>query len=253
MLLEGGLRVIALRYPGTCVDCGHNLLPGTKAYWDKGASSLRCIVCPAPVADPFALPRTEAIAPGIPGRSAGVESEKRSRRANSRSTEAWLKGAEGEVALGTLLDEKLTADRDILVLHDRRIPGSKANIDHIVVAPCGVYVVNAKKWSGKIEVKAPLIGPDRLIVGGRDRTHHVDSVRDEGRRVKEVLRYDVPVRTALCFVDGQWASLWRSSWVNGTLVASPGGLLRKLGKNGPTAAGGREMIARQLAGEFPEA
>ncbi len=37
------------------------------------------------------------------------------------------------------------------VLHDRRIPGSKANIDHIVVGPAGVFAIDTKRYTGKIE------------------------------------------------------------------------------------------------------
>lgn len=253
MLDDGDLKVLALRYPGVCVDCGHPLDPGTKAYWDESTGSVMCIVCPTSVADPFALLSTETIARGTAGRSAGAEFQRRLRRSLTPATIAWRKGQEGEVALGELLDRRRTVERDIEVLHDRRIPGSKANIDHIVIAPSAVYVVNAKKWTGKIEVKNPILGTDRLIVGGRDRTRQVESSAEEGRVVEEALESDVPVRAALCFVEGEWAGLWRSSWVNGTLVASPRGLLRRLGKAGPIGAGGRDMIARQLAEAFPEA
>ncbi|MEO6532232.1 MAG: nuclease-related domain-containing protein [Pseudolysinimonas sp.] len=31
-------------------------------------------------------------------------------------------------------------------LRDRRIPGSKANIDHVVRAPRGVFVIDAKRY-----------------------------------------------------------------------------------------------------------
>ena len=58
------------------------------------------------------------------------------------STVAWAYGANGERALGNLLDP--LRDEGLAVLHDRRIPGSKANIDHVVIAPWGVFVVDAK-------------------------------------------------------------------------------------------------------------
>lgn len=50
-----------------------------------------------------------------------------------QSTKAWSRGAAGEEALGGRLNDDL-GERGV-VLHDRKIPGSKANIDHIVIGP----------------------------------------------------------------------------------------------------------------------
>ena len=36
----------------------------------------------------------------------------------------------------------------IRLLHDRRMPRSRANIDHLVVTPTGVYVIDAIKYGG---------------------------------------------------------------------------------------------------------
>jgi hypothetical protein len=54
-----------------------------------------------------------------------------------QSTTAWARGAVGEERLGLALDA--LACPDVAVLHDRRIPRTRANIDHIVVTPqlCG--------------------------------------------------------------------------------------------------------------------
>jgi hypothetical protein len=46
---------------------------------------------------------------------------------------AWRKGAEGERAVARAIDQ-LASTR---ALHDRRIPGSRANIDNILIAPTG--------------------------------------------------------------------------------------------------------------------
>src|SRR5438477_561951 len=68
---------------------------------------------------------------------------------------AFRRGAAGERAVGERLDERL-ADGHSVVLHDRRMPGGRGNIDHLVVAPTGVYVVDAKDVQGKVRVAAPL-------------------------------------------------------------------------------------------------
>lgn len=49
----------------------------------------------------------------------------------SQATIAWKVGAEGERRVAEVLAEA----QGVEVLHDRRIPGSKANIDHIAIGP----------------------------------------------------------------------------------------------------------------------
>jgi len=61
------------------------------------------------------------------------------------------------------------------MLHDRRIPGSKANLDHIAVTPSGVYVIDAQRYRGRrpqTQVDSGLFRPrtEHLIVGRRDST-----------------------------------------------------------------------------------
>lgn len=83
------------------------------------------------------------------------------------STAAWARGAEGEEKLA----RELADLEDVVVLHDRRMPGTKANIDHLVVAPGGVFVVDAKYYHGRIAIhdKGGLFRRDpRLFVGRRD-------------------------------------------------------------------------------------
>ncbi len=63
---------------------------------------------------------------------------------------SWQKGATGEEAAGRQFD-RLTRE-GLVVLHDRRKPGSRWNIDHIVVGPRGFYVIDAKHYSGPLEV-----------------------------------------------------------------------------------------------------
>ncbi len=76
----------------------------------------------------------------------GRELLARAQWARGRAT-ALAKGAEGERVVGGLLDE--LADEGWVVLHDRRrLPSSPANIDHIAIGPGGVFVIDAKNWTG---------------------------------------------------------------------------------------------------------
>src|SRR5205085_1810838 len=61
-----------------------------------------------------------------------------------QSTRAWASGAAGERRVAERL--AVLAGEDVLLLHDRRIPGTRANIDHLAVGPAGVYVIDAKRY-----------------------------------------------------------------------------------------------------------
>jgi hypothetical protein len=62
--------------------------------------------------------------------------------------ERWLRGAAGEVATAAILDG--LNSRRWVVLHDLRIPRSRANIDHLVIGPTGVWVVDTKATRANI-------------------------------------------------------------------------------------------------------
>lgn len=67
---------------------------------------------------------------------------------------AWRKGAAGERRTARLLRPLERAG--YVVLHDRSLPGSRANVDHLVIGPHGVAVIDTKNW-----------GKNTKIVGGR--------------------------------------------------------------------------------------
>jgi hypothetical protein len=58
---------------------------------------------------------------------------------DSPTTSAWDKGNQGEVAVGIFLD-KFSKENGFFALHDRRIPGSKANIDHITTLTLNIQI-----------------------------------------------------------------------------------------------------------------
>jgi hypothetical protein len=66
----------------------------------------------------------------------------------SEQARAWQRGAHGERRTARLLD-RLTRD-GYVVFHDLTMPGSPANVDHLVIGPTGVFVVDSKQWSGSV-------------------------------------------------------------------------------------------------------
>jgi hypothetical protein len=92
---------------------------------------------------------------------------------------AWRDGAVGEEAVASHLAKTCP---DVVVLHDRRMPRSRANIDHIAIAPSGVFVIDAKRYKGKSEVRKPLFGDAKLVIRGRDKTKLVDGLKRQVER-----------------------------------------------------------------------
>src|SRR5262245_32681503 len=117
--------------------------------------------------------------------------------------------ATGEEACSARLAE-LGGER-LVVLHDRRMPASRGTIDHLAVTPRGVFVIDVKLCSGKLERRnfGDAIRPDvRLYVGGHDRTTLLHGVEERAEVVRDALSpawfVDSPVRGVLCCVGAEW-------------------------------------------------
>ena len=256
-----GPRLMRLRYAGACDRCETALPAGTTAWYDRAAKRVRCQACQESPAEAGAVP---AISSGAAGSSAAREYERRAQRHHLRAqaaiaedarwreqvkqehpvlgriaaavtakpTEgpepqhvaAWKTGADGERRVGERLD-RWAQDTGGFVLHDRRIPGSKANIDHIAVNCEGVWVIDAKEYKGTVAVSGGLLSRAELRVAGRLKTHLADGVRTQMERVAKVLdamsdgKERPLVYGVLCFVGADWPLLAGTSTVKGITVS----------------------------------
>lgn len=274
-------RQMKLRYPGVCRVCGLELAARQEAAYERASRTVRCVVCPtaAEVASQAPLevegPETALQVSGAAGASAQREYERRKTKREEQirtrhpklgglilalsddpqSTKAWASGAKGEVALGARLD--LQTSESLAVLHDRRIPGTKANIDHIVVTTGGVFVVDAKRYVDKrpeLRVKGGILRPrvEQLMVGGRDRTALVDGVLGQVERVRAVLGdATISVSGVLCFIEADWPLIGPFFSTRGVRVVSP----RKLSKTLAEASGQMDVkiVRDRVARGFPAA
>jgi len=136
------------------------------------------------------------------------------------------------------------------------MPNSRANIDHIVVVASGVYVIDAKRYHGKIKVANPLFAAPKLKIGGRDRTKLVDGLGKQVAVVHAVLNTvapDVPVRGCLCFLvpEGVLADsrlpLLRTLKIKGYPLYYPRRLAKRLNQDGPLTPDQARMIHAHLA------
>jgi hypothetical protein len=99
----------------------------------------------------------------------------------SEQARTWQRGAAGERQTARLLD-RLTHD-GYVVFHDLAVPGSDANVDHLVIGPSGVFVIDSKQWTGSVYQ-----GGDGLVWHNHyplDRT--LETVRWEARIIGRLL------------------------------------------------------------------
>jgi hypothetical protein len=171
---------------------------------------------------------TPVLAPiGTAGQSAQQVFERWSRNgADSQAVRAWAVGAEGERIVAGILDPLVR--EDLRVINDLQIPDYGGNIDHIVVGPRGVFVIDTKHYTDARVQAQPRDGQMRLFVNGRDRTRLVEQLGNQAEAVRAALRHasfgkSVPIFPVLCFVGGQGTS-WSPFEIIGAHV-SPATLL----------------------------
>jgi hypothetical protein len=170
-----------------------------------------------------------------------------------RHETVWARGAGGEEHVAKFLAKYL--DEGVVVLHDRRIPRSRANIDHIAVAPSGVWVIDSKRYKGKVAVSKPLFGKAKLTIAGRDKSKLVEGLAKQVALVEAVMPEVAPgvaVRGALCFVDADLPMLGKLSF-NGYPLLYPKPLAKRINSDGPLASERVQAVAAELARRFPAA
>jgi hypothetical protein len=203
---SGGPRRLRLRYAAVCANCGIALSPGADAYWDRAIKQATCLACAPNGATPSA---------GVAGASAASEGDRRKEKrvaevrrrygdhaaavaevmAARDSAATWGKGSQGESRLAAWVEQEV--GDAVIPLNDRLIPGTRGNIDHIWVAPTGVWVVDAKAYRGKVERRE--LGPiwrreNQVWVGGKNRTGLAKGLEKQVAAVIAALRSDATHR-----------------------------------------------------------
>jgi hypothetical protein len=153
-----------------------------------------------------------------------------------RDVLAWRIGAAGEEQIGQTL--AMLEQDGFHVFHDRRRPGGRDNIDHIVVGPPGVIVIETKHYAGDVRVRGK-----ELFLKGRRATTFVDQVERQAASLRTVLSVE-HVERVICVVGGQFA-LFGSRTVAGIKLTTQADLLAHI-RALPVALDERE-IARLAA------
>lgn len=170
-----------------------------------------------------------------------------------QSTRAWAKGAHGERKLA----ESLARLPNVVALHDRSVPGTRGNIDHLVIAPAGLFVVDAKHYEGRLRIRdrGGLFRTDnRLYVGGRDCSKLAENMGWQVKAVETLLasvEVAMPVTPVLCFIDVDWPLLFAPSSFRGVRLEDPKSLRKLITATPALDAVAIDKLARILATGFP--
>lgn len=275
-----------LRYAGTCRICNAPIPARAAAVYERDTKTVRCLRHDEAAAASGPETAAGAAAPppvdvGVPGASARREFNRRHQvrqqrvRAKNpklgalilalsedpRTTKAWDTGAVGEERLGNRLNQ--LSNESLRVLHDRRIPRTRANFDHLVVAPTGVWVIDAKKYKGRpaLKVEGGIFRQrvEKLCVGSRDCTSLIDGMLKQVRVVEDALLPGgrpegggrpwarVPVHGVLCFVEADWPLIGGAFCIRGVDVVWPKKLYPRLQADGPLQPAAIDAIHRHLA------
>ena len=219
-------------------------------------------------------------ASGDAGASAEQEYERRSlarrRRARERygavgsiltalagephNVHAWKQGAEGEAATARALEHHLRRS-DVIVLHDRRIPGrGRANIDHIAIGPGGITVIDTKSTRGQVQLRTVGVinRREQLLVNGRDRTSQLDALERQLDRVATVLDRQgvdyVNAMGALCYPFMRRNLLHYGRARDGLItVDDPRHAAKVANRSGPLTPEDIEDLVSRIAAAFPPA
>jgi len=145
---------------------------------------------------------------------------------------------EAEERVGALLEREL--DDVAIVLHDLQVPGSEARIDHVVVAPTGIWVIDAK-----------LRGELELEVDAVDASASVDAIERHVAVMASAVNgraKDVSIRAALCFAKEYWGEAApQPFWIDGVLVTHPADLVERVRAAGPLDEDTVGWIAARLS------
>jgi hypothetical protein len=168
---------------------------------------------------------------------------------------AFKRGAQGERTVAAGLERRV-AEGSVRLLHDRRMPRARGNIDHLAIAPTGVYVIDAKAHKGKVRIVRPLFGSEKLLISGRDWTKLLDGLDRQVAAVRQMLggvdSTDIPIHGVLCFTNADLPWL-RTARMRGHLLMYGRALAKRLNSEGMLSPARVDSLTRTLSAALPAA
>lgn len=137
-----------------------------------------------------------------------------------------------------------------VVLTDRKVAARRGNVDHVVIAASGVWLIDAKGYRGMVEGRdvGGWFNIDyRLYVGGRDRTGLVAGLEGKVNTVRSALGEGGPaVQGALCFTDATWKVFAKPCRAGNVWITWADALVKRIAAPGPLAPNDVVRVAVKL-------
>ncbi|MDT7550355.1 MAG: hypothetical protein QOH50_4165 [Kribbellaceae bacterium] len=178
------------------------------------------------------------------------------------STKAFATGAEGERRIASRLER--ACSEEVLFLHNRKLGIGRrdGDIDHVAIAPSGIYVIDAKRYQNaavRVRRTGGFLSPvkEQLMVAGRDRTKLIDGCAKQFAAVVGALaghpRADgVRVAALLCFDDAD-LPMWGDLELRGVRLLGARGTSKLLRRPGTLTEPERRSLHQHLAAALPPA
>jgi len=167
-----------------------------------------------------------------------------------RKQPSYQQGSEGERRFGSALNAAAAERGGCWVSHSLVLLGQRRDIDHLVVGPAGVTVIDTKAWDGRV-----WIGRLGLGRGRRAFPKEIDGVSRQINRVHSILakagRDDVPVTGVLCMVnDNPGIPATGLPDVRGVKIGRPRAVIHHALRDGPLDRATVDSLHWLLAAAF---
>ena len=227
------LKQLTLRRDDMCAHCSTPVSEGSTAWWDGPSRSVFCAAC-----EP-----SQRLRP-LP-----------------RSTSQRAQRAVGERRLGRRLDMEVT--EGAAILHNRKVPGTRGRADHVVIAPTGIWLIDAKHFTGRVRrrnVGGWISSGERLFIGNHNRTRLVEAMAWQVVAMRAQLDQiglgEVPVHPVLCLTATEWGRFARPFGVDGVLITWPAALVMAISHDDVASSiddATVELLNRHLSSNLPVA
>jgi hypothetical protein len=139
----------------------------------------------------------------------------------SQDARNWQRGARGERRTARQLD-RLTR-HGWVIFHDLAVPDSRANADHLLIGPAGVFLADSKNWRGHL-----VFAPDgTLWHGSYPLTATLATIGFEARAIADALAVRGLAVEPLLVVHGSTIP-WGEQYLGGVAVLPAGRLVATL-------------------------
>jgi len=232
------------------------------AWYDPDARKVRCSTCrpvdapqdPTVSATPTSIASPSILVVNPVGGSSAL------REAAPRCDPKFQKGAVGEYLLGNFLNKNLSAHE--ILLNDRSVPSSRGNIDHIVIASSGVWILDTKNWTGRVNLRNVAGHFDerrRLYADDEDRTEKIEALDKQVIPVATLIGdSSIDVTPALVLVDEDRTGISPARILTskpqkylGVWIIWPKALVKKIQAPGPLSPEAVAALAKRLDCAFP--